>query len=71
MISRNNTAAIIFTGWVAAYAAPFLIIICYFSRYRFPIEPIIAVLAAIPVHSLLVSVQDAFRRRIDLIKPKN
>ena len=47
---QRNAAAMILAGWAATYVAPFAIIICYFPRYRFPIEPIFAVLSAISLH---------------------
>ena len=32
-------------AWIVAFVAPFALIICYFDRYRAPIEPLIAMLA--------------------------
>lgn len=49
-LQQKNLMAIILAGWAATYVAPFAIMICYFSRYRFPIEPILAVLCALSVH---------------------
>ena len=46
---RRDYIALIFAGWVAAFVMPFLIIIFYFGRYRYPIEPLILLLAAMPV----------------------
>ena len=32
-------------AWIAAFAAPFGLIICYFNRYRAPVEPVVMLLA--------------------------
>lgn len=40
---------------VLAYAAPFAVIVPYFVRYRFPIEPVIAVLVGVAATCLLGS----------------
>jgi hypothetical protein len=35
--------------WIGSYVGPFLIVICYYDRYRAPIEPLLVVLAAFAV----------------------
>jgi hypothetical protein len=38
--------------WVASYIGPFLLAICYFYRYRAPIEPLLTLLAVYAVYWL-------------------
>ena len=42
----SNPAAMSLGLWAAAYLGPFALIICYFGRYRAPVEPLLVVLAA-------------------------
>ena len=35
--------------WVGTYVAPYLLVICYYGRYRAPIDPLLVVLAAFAV----------------------
>ena len=42
----SNAAAMSLGLWAAAYLGPFALIICYFGRYRAPVEPLLVVLAA-------------------------
>ncbi len=44
-IQQRSAIAIMLGGWVAAYAAPFLLICSYFERYRAPIDPLLVILA--------------------------
>jgi ABC-type Fe3+-siderophore transport system permease subunit len=46
---------------VVAYALPFSIIICYFSRYRRPVEPLVMVLVGISIASLAQHLVRRFR----------
>ena len=46
LFGRGNPAVLGLGLWVGAYLVPFLLIVPYYERYRAPIEPLIAVLAA-------------------------
>ena len=59
---QRNTAAMILAGWAATFVAPFAIIICYFPRYRFPIEPILVVLCALTVNYVVTAVRERVAR---------
>ena len=62
-IAKRNAAAMILAGWVATFVAPFTVIICYFPRYRFPIEPILAVLCALSLCYLATAVRERMIKR--------
>jgi len=49
LIALQNATAMTLVLWVGSYAGPFLLIVCYFGRYRAPIEPLIVVLAAFSI----------------------
>ncbi len=62
-IVQKNAATMILAGWVATFVAPFAIIICYFPRYRFPIEPILAVLCALSISYVATTVRERIVQR--------
>lgn len=71
---RRDYIALIFTSWVAAYVMPFLIIICYFPRYRFPIEPLMMLLATIPIRFTITYIWRSAQHTVtahDEISPAN
>ena len=63
---QGRIGLMILAGWAGTYIAPFAIIICYFPRYRFPIEPILAVLCALSIHCVVTTVHERFARRRSL-----
>ncbi len=67
-LRRKNIAAIILAGWAATYVAPFAIMICYFSRYRFPIEPILVVLCAVSLHPLAQALHARYGDRLPILR---
>ena len=67
-LRRKNITAIILAGWAATYVAPFAIMICYFSRYRFPIEPILVVLCALSLHALAQVLSARFGDSLPIVR---
>jgi hypothetical protein len=49
-LSIRHAPVMILALWVATYIAPFTLIICYFNRYRAPIEPLLVILALFAAH---------------------
>ena len=47
----------------ASYAAPFVLIVAYYDRYRLPIEPVLAVLSAVAIRLALGFVWERYSRR--------
>jgi hypothetical protein len=47
----------------ASYAAPFVLIVAYYDRYRLPIEPVLAVLSAVSVGLVVNFAWDRYWRR--------
>jgi len=50
----------------ASYAAPFVLIVAYYERYRLPIEPVLAVLSAVAVAFVVGFVREHYSRRARL-----
>ncbi|MEM7501078.1 MAG: DUF6057 family protein [Pseudomonadota bacterium] len=67
-LRQKNIAAIILAGWAATYVAPFAIMICYFSRYRFPIEPILVVLCALTLHVAVQALHVRFGGSLPILR---
>lgn len=65
---QQNMAAVVLAGWAATYVAPFVIMICYFSRYRFPIEPILVVLCALSLHFVARELNERFGDRLPILR---
>jgi hypothetical protein len=51
-LSIRHAPVMMLTLWVGTYIAPFTLIICYFDRYRAPIEPLLVILALFAAHRL-------------------
>lgn len=49
VLGIRKPGVLILALWVGAFVGPFLIALCYYGRYRSPIEPILAVLAVFAV----------------------
>jgi hypothetical protein len=47
----------------ASYAAPFVLIVAYYDRYRLPIEPVLAVLSAVAIGLALRYARERYARR--------
>jgi 4-amino-4-deoxy-L-arabinose transferase-like glycosyltransferase len=46
-------SAMILALWTASYIGPFLLIVCYYGRYRAPVEPLLSVLAVFAAWGVL------------------
>lgn len=51
-LSIRHAPVMMLALWVGTYIAPFALIICYFNRYRAPIEPLLVILSLFAVHRL-------------------
>ena len=51
-LSIRHAPVMILALWVAMYIAPFTLIICYFNRYRAPIEPLLVIISLFALHRL-------------------
>lgn len=49
VLGIRKPAVLILALWVGTFVGPFLLAICYYDRYRAPIEPLLVVLAAFAV----------------------
>jgi hypothetical protein len=49
IITLRNPAVSTIGFWVASYVGPFLLVICYYNRYRAPIEPLLTLLAVFAI----------------------
>jgi len=49
LLALKNAVAMTLVLMVGSYAGPFLLVVCYFGRYRAPIEPLVVVLAAFTI----------------------
>jgi len=49
-VTLKNPVVTTFGLWVGSYTGPFFILICYFGRYRAPIEPLLTLLAAYAIY---------------------
>jgi hypothetical protein len=49
LLAIGKPAALILALWVGTYVGPFLLVVCYYDRYRAPIEPLLVVLAVFAV----------------------
>jgi len=49
LLAIRTPAALTLALWVGTYVGPFFLIICYYDRYRAPIEPLLVVLAAFAI----------------------
>jgi Dolichyl-phosphate-mannose-protein mannosyltransferase len=55
VLGIRKPAILILALWVGTFVGPFLLAICYYGRYRTPIEPLLVVLAVFAVWRVLVS----------------
>ena len=53
LLSAKRPAALALWLWGLSFMGPFVVVICYWSRYRAPIEPIFVVLAVFAAWSVL------------------
>jgi hypothetical protein len=51
-LSIRHAPVMMLALWVGTYIAPFALIICYYNRYRAPIEPLLVILSLFAVHRL-------------------
>ncbi|MBE7444953.1 MAG: hypothetical protein HS132_06800 [Planctomycetia bacterium] len=51
-LSIRHYPIMILAFWVGTYIAPFSLIICYYIRYRSPIEPLLVIISLFAVHRL-------------------
>lgn len=49
LLAIGRPAALILALWIGTYVGPFLLVVCYYDRYRAPIEPLLVVLAVFAV----------------------
>ena len=57
MLGLRKPAVLILALWVGTFVGPFLLAICYYGRYRAPVEPLLVVLAVFAVwrvHELIL-----------------
>ena len=52
LVTLKNRVVTTFGLWAVSYTGPFFIIICYFGRYRAPIEPLLTLLATYAIYWL-------------------
>lgn len=64
LISLRDRQACALTLMVLGYATPYAIAFAHFYRYRYPIEPLLAVLAALAILQLSVWSWQASRRAL-------
>ena len=53
LLAIGRPAALILALWIGTYVGPFLLVVCYYERYRAPIEPLLVVLAVFAVWRVL------------------
>jgi len=53
LLAIGRPAALILALWVGTYVGPFLLVVCYYPRYRVPVEPLLVVLAVFAVWRML------------------
>ena len=51
-LSIRHAPVMMLALWVGTYIAPFALIICYYARYRAPIEPLLIIISLFAVHRL-------------------
>ena len=49
LLSIRNPVVLILAFWAGTYIGPFLLILCYYNRYRSPIEPLLILLATFAI----------------------
>jgi hypothetical protein len=56
VLAIRKPAVLILALWVGSYAVPFLLAICYYPKYRAPIEPLLVMLAVFAFWQVLKAV---------------
>jgi hypothetical protein len=62
IILFRTRAIVVLAVWVLGFVVPFLVAVCYYARYRSPIEPVMAVIAGLAIWSIVRTFIPAARR---------
>lgn len=62
ILAYRTPAVLTLAAWAGTFIGPFLIVICYWDRYRAPIEPILVILAVFAVCSLVAGIAPSWPR---------